>query len=316
MKRTLRRIGLGFGGFLLLLIVVLTTTAHMRWNRTFNAPMPDIRASTDPEVIARGEYLAKGPAHCVDCHTVPGKPALSGGSEWALPFGTIRSKNLTPDPETGIGRRTDAELARLLRYGVRHDGRAGMPFMEFQNLSDEDLVAVISYLRSLEPVHNPVPEHDLNLMGKAVMAFLIKPIGPASPPPAASPAAAPTLERGAYLANSVANCAGCHSERNPMDGSYVKPRFAGGGSMPLDSDPTRVFVTPNLTPHPGTGHIVNWSEEQFLARFRAGKAFEDSHMPWTAYNAMSDDDLRAIFRYLMSLEPVDNATGPLIQAAK
>jgi mono/diheme cytochrome c family protein len=316
MKRTLRRIALGIGGFLLLAVTLLVTTATMRWNRTFDAPYPELRASTDPAVIARGEYLARGPAHCVDCHTAPGKPALTGGYEWDLPFGTVRSPNITPDAETGIGRRTDAELARILRHGVRHDARAAMPFMEFQQMSDEDLVAVISYLRALDPIHNRVPAHELNLMGKAVMAFLIRPIGPVGMPAATAPAEGPTTERGAYLANSVANCAGCHSERNPMDGSYVGARFAGGGTMPMKSDPTRVLVTPNLTPHPETGHIVRWSEDQFVARFRVGKAFEDSHMPWTSYGEMSDHDLRALYRYLMSLEPVENATGPLIQPAK
>jgi mono/diheme cytochrome c family protein len=313
MKRTAKRLGLGIGGLLLLAATVLVTTAHLRWDRTFDAPVPDIQASTDPAVIARGEYLARGPAHCVDCHTAPGKPELSGGFEWQIPLGTIRSPNITPDPVTGIGRRTDAELARILRYGVRHDGRAAMAFMEFQHLSDEDLVAVISYLRSLEPVNNPVPDHDFNLMGKALMSFLIQPVGPTSAPPATSPAEGPTLERGAYLANSVANCAGCHTERDMTNGSYLKPRFAGGFVMPLDSDPTRAFVTPNLTPDPATGHIVGWSEDRFIARFRAGKAFEDSHMPWAAFNSMSDDDLRAVYRYLTSLEPVHNETGPMIQ---
>jgi mono/diheme cytochrome c family protein len=316
MKRTFKRIGLGIGGVLTLAVIVLVTTAHMRWNRTFDAPYPPIRASTDPAVIARGEYLARGPAHCVDCHTAPGGIELAGGHVWELPFGIARSPNLTPDAETGIGRRTDGELARLLRHGVRHDGRAGLPFMEFQQMSDADLVAVISYLRALEPVRNPVPDHELNMVGKAVMAFLITPIGPASTPPVESPAEGPTLERGAYLANSIANCAGCHSERNMLDGSYIDARFAGGGSMPMKSDPTKMLVTPNLTPHAGTGHISAWTEEQFIARFRAGRAFEDSHMPWTAYNFMSDDDLRAVYRYLMSLEPVEKVTGPLIQEVK
>jgi mono/diheme cytochrome c family protein len=314
MKRILQRIVLGAGGLLLIGLLVLVTTAQLRWSRTFDAPLPDIRASSDPAIIARGEYLARGPAHCVDCHTAPGGAEMAGGFEWHLPLGIVRSRNITSDPETGIGRRTDAEIARLLRYGVRHDGRAALPLMEFQHLSDEDLVAVISYLRTLEPVHNPVSDHDFNVMGKTVMSFLIRPIGPQTPPAATSPAEGPTLERGAYLANAVANCAGCHSERNPMDGSYTGARLAGGSIWDMESDPTRVFVTPNLTPDARTGHLAGWSEDAFVSRFRAGKRFGDSHMPWGAYNAMSDDDLRAIYRYLMSLDPVENETGPLVQA--
>jgi mono/diheme cytochrome c family protein len=131
-----------------------------------------------------------------------------------------------------------------------------------------------------------------------------------------TPAEAPTAERGEYLANRVANCAGCHPQRNLLDGSYTGPRFSGGGVIPRETDPSQVYVTPNLTPDSATGHIYRWSEDQFVARFRAGRVFEDTHMPWAAFGKMSDTDLRAIYRYLRSLAPVTNPTGALIQPAK
>ena len=106
---------------------------------------------------------------------------LAGGRPFHLPFGTIYSRNLTPDVETGIGRYTDGELARVLRHSVKPDGRAALPFMESQNLSEEDLTAIISFLRSQPPVRRAVPDHDLNLVGKAVIAFLIEPVGPSGP---------------------------------------------------------------------------------------------------------------------------------------
>ena len=81
----------------------------------------------------------------------------------------------------------------------------------------------------------------------------------------------------------------------------------------MDDDASRVFVTPNLTPDPKTGHIAGWTEEQFLARFRAGRLIEGSHMPWSLFGRMSDDDIRAIYRYLRTLPPVENETGPLLQ---
>jgi mono/diheme cytochrome c family protein len=321
MKRKLFKIGLGVTGFPAVVVVALLSVAQVRWDRTYDAPYPDIRASADSSVIARGRYLAYGPAHCAYCHTtidkMPGidrgeQPVLSGGHTFPLPFGTFYTPNLTPDAETGIGRRTDAELARTLRYGVRADGRVALPFMEFHNMSDDDLTAVISFLRSQPAIRNDVREHEVNALGKAILAFMIKPVGPEKTPPVHAPEGA-TIERGAYLANSVAGCVGCHTERNMMDGSYTGAPFSGGGVMPMDDNPDSVFVTPNLTPDPKTGRITQWTEDAFVARFRAGRVYAKSHMPWGPYNKMSDDDLRAIYRYLRSLPPVENETGPSLQ---
>ena len=98
-----------------------------------------------------------------------------------LPFGDIYSANLTPDRETGIGTRTDGELARVLRFGVRADGRAAVPLMEIQ-LRDDDLAAVIAYLKSTAGrVAHAVPEHALSLFGKALMAFAIAPAAAETP---------------------------------------------------------------------------------------------------------------------------------------
>lgn len=306
-------------------LALLGAVGQARWDRTFDVAEPELRASTDPAVIARGRYLAYGPAHCAVCHTPKSQQAevdagaelpLVGGHAWDLPFGTVYSPNLTPDEETGIGGRTDGQLARMLRHGVRHDGRSAVPFMEFQNMSDEDLVAVISFLRSQPPVRSAVPEHRLNAVGRMVMAYLIAPIGPSGTPASTAPPEEATVERGAYLVNNVAGCAACHSKRNLLDGSYSGPRLAGGNAMPVEDDPSRVIVSPNLTPDPVTGRIADWTEDQFVARFRAGRLVEGSHMPWGSYGRMSDTDLRAIFRFLRSLEPIENETGPVIQPAK
>jgi mono/diheme cytochrome c family protein len=304
---------------------VLAAGGQARWDRTFDVAEPALRASADPALIERGRYLAYGPAHCAMCHTTQDQwPRLeagetvpmTGGSPTRLPFGTIHTPNLTPDAETGIGRWTDGQLARMLRYGVRPDGRAAVPFMETQDLSDEDIVALLSFLRSQQPVHNAVPPHELNALGRMVMAYLIRPKGPSAPPPAESPPEEATVARGRYVANTVAGCVGCHTDRSMLDGSFTGPRFAGGLKMPMDDDPTRMFVTPNLTPDSATGHIYQWTEERFSARFRAGRVHAGSHMPWAPYARMSDTDLRAIYRYLRSLDPVRNETGPLIQAMR
>jgi mono/diheme cytochrome c family protein len=320
-KRIVLRLVLGLLALVALAATTLGATAMTRWDRTFDVPLPDLHASTDPDVIDRGRYLVFGPAHCSYCHTpqeswsrldAGEELPLIGGYGFELQIGTLYSSNLTPDVETGIGRYSDPQLARMLRHGVRPNGRAALPVMEFQNMSDEDVVAVISYLRTAPAVRNEIPENRWNMLGKTLMATMIGPVYPDGPPPAAGPAAGATVERGSYVANSVANCAGCHSPRNLTDGSYTGPRFSGG-VMDVDGDPTRFFSVPNLTPDPATGHITGWSEDQFVARFRAGKRYEDSHMPWDAFARMSDDDLRAVYRYLRTLEPVHNETGALLQ---
>jgi hypothetical protein len=97
-----------------------------------------------------------------------------------------------------------------------------------------------------------------------------------------------------------------------MSGAYEGARFSGGNPSPSDRDPSVLLAPPNLTPHDGTGHITSWSEDQFLARFRAGTIIPETIMPWGAYGRMTDDDLRAIFRYLRTLTPVDRNPGPIV----
>ena len=235
---------------------------------------------------------------------------LSGHHLFRLPFGEIYSANLTPDPATGIGGRTDGDLARVLRYGVRADGRAAFPLMEFQ-LSDEDLTAVISYLRSRPPVSLAVPDHHLTLLGKALMAFAIAPATPDRSPLHDSPVA-PSVTRGDYLANHVSSCVACHTDRGP-DGKLVGPRFSGGQRMDVAADPTKVYVSPNLTPDPDTSPIGTWSEDAFVARFRVGPTIAGTPMPWGAFARMTDDDLRSVYRYLRSLPPTRKAVGPPVQ---
>lgn len=308
----IRKVLLGVGAGIVVLVVLLLVTISLRWDRHFDAPYPKLAASTDPAVIARGRYLAFGPAHCAECHTPPadlaavrsgGSPPLSGGRIFAIPPGTFRVPNITPDTATGIGRFSDSAIARMLRYGVRHDGRAAIPFMEFQEMSDADIVAVLSFLRSQPAVHSPIAAHDLNLMGKAVMAFVIKPVPPSATPPTESPPPGPTPERGAYLVTGLANCAGCHTQRNMMTGAYTGPRLAGGTQMETEGAKPIPVVPPNITGD-STGRTGLWTEDQFVARFRAGERIPGSPMPWVAFSRMSDDDLRAIYRYLRSVRGV------------
>lgn len=305
MKKILKWTGL----ILLFVIVGLVITILTRQHLKYDAPFPAITASDDSAMIARGRHLVLGPAHCVDCHSsirnvdsmlkLGQDPPLSGGNEFDLPFGKFYVKNITPDKETGIGNLTDAEFARLIRYGVKKNGEALLPFMPFQNMSDEDLTAIISYLRSVKPVRNPVPDHSYNMMGRVIKAFLIKPEGPTEPIRSAVWRDT-TAEYGRHLAMVVANCNECHTKRDDI-GRYVGKTLAGGTVFKEEGKPD--LLSPNLTPHP-TGRIYSWSVETFIGRFRRGKQIEHSHMPWQSYGRMTDDELKAIYYFLQTLEPV------------
>jgi len=301
---------------LVVIIAGLLIFIFVAWNKKHNAPYPAITASTDSVVIARGKYLVFGPAHCASCHVPMDKHTevdkgvevpLSGGWELTIPPGTFRARNLTPDMETGIGKLTDAEVARVMRYSVGHDGRSIFPFMPFQEMSDEDLTAIISFLRSQKPVKNPIKPSEYSFLGKAVMAFgLIKPVAPKNTPPK-SVATDSTILSGSYLANSIANCAGCHTKRDLKTGKFTGPVFAGGFQMlPDEFTKGYSFVTPNLTPDPETGLITNWSESVFVKRFQSGRIHKTSPMPWESFSKMTEMDLKAVYRYLQSLKPVHN----------
>ena len=318
-----------------LLLVVLVASAFSvyvwrTWDRSYDEfPVPDVRASSDPAVLARGEYLVYGPAHCVECHSSSfeefqkimdgGKVPLQGGTKFeAPPLGAIYSKNLTPDPDTGIGRYTDGQIARMMRYNVRPNGRASVaPMMPFHNMSDEDMIAIISFLRSQPAVRHQVPENEWTVFGKVIrtISSSFKPRDPNTVrPPKTAPAEMPTKERGEYLARYVGNCVGCHT---PLDDTTFEPsgpEFSGGEDfepMPLPgADRQTWFRTPNITPKKGSALMKFPDRATFVARFKVGgRQHPGTPMPWEAYARMSPEDVGAIYEFLRSLPPADGATG-------
>ncbi len=290
-----------------------------RQNLRFDAPLPAIAASSDSAVIARGHYVVRNVAPCAACHGavdaldayVAGEDVpLSGGFVFPIPPGDIHVPNITPDAETGIGALSDGQIARALRHGVGREGRTLLPFMEMQGLSDEDLRAVISYLRGQPAVSHVVPAHRFNLLGNVLRAtVLANPVEASSPPPAVSPHGA-TVENGRYLAASVAICQACHTARDMATGQFTNAPFSGNTEFVDESDMSRTWAPPNLTPDPKTGMSAILDEDAFVARIRAGRVIPGSPMPWQAYARMDEDDLRAIHRYLRTLPPVEHDTGP------
>jgi mono/diheme cytochrome c family protein len=267
-----------------------------------------------PERLARGKYLlTSGQPPCVMCHsplevTPDGGLTVQPGTEFSgrsfdvegVPF--VVAPNLTPDPETGIGTWTDDQLARAIREGISHDGRALfpiMPYEKFHAMSDEDLAAVIVYLRSLPPVR-----HEL---AKTAVPFPLNRLINSVPEPVTAPVSADLStpeKRGAYIAQ-MGVCADCHTTRDDKGNVRAEMAFAGGTAMPFGSRKT--VYSANLTP--GVNGIPYYTEDLFVETIRTGKVRSrklDSMMPLELYKNMTDQDLKDLFAYLKTLKPVDH----------
>ncbi len=325
MRKALRIVAMAFGA---LAIVILGCAVYFTVSplpRYADVPLPDIHAVDDPAVIARGRYVAHAISHCPHCHapaaeitrhqTSRGAPDdLSGGSPISGgPFGDFYPANLTPD-ETGIAGLSDGQLARAVRQGILHDGSLSVVMSAaVGQLSDEDLRAVISYLRALPPIKHAVSAREDGVLSKAMLR-LFRPRKHAQVQHV--PEGPPSVARGKYIAENAGLCSGCHTAHEQV-GTFepMAPPFSGGSPFPDRSDPAFEFAPPNLTPDESTGHLRGWSEDAFVSRFRAGRAFADSPMPWESFAQMTDDDLRSIYRYLQTLPPVRNITGPVRRKA-
>ena len=320
--RILLRILKWIGVTVLAAAVVLAAYVYRTWDREWDSPLPDLHASSDPAVIARGEYLVYGPAHCAECHMTSAevfekyvetgvRQPLSGGYPLpAPPLGVVYSANLTPDPETGIGRYSDGQIARMLRYAVKPNNLASIrPLMPYGDMSDEDIVAVISFLRAQAPVRNVVPGAEWTLVGKVIksLAPTFKPRTDAEiHPPKTSPPSQATRERGEYIARSLGNCIACHSPLNQLTFAVNGPEFSGG--LPIEPralsgvDHSLWFKPPNLTPLPGSALTRFPDRDTFVARFqKGGRKYQASPMPWDCYARMSADDIAGIYEFLHSL---------------
>jgi mono/diheme cytochrome c family protein len=326
MSRLLKRAALLLASLLALALLAAggaALYALKAYQRTWDVPLPATRAVTDPAVIARGEYLVNGPAHCADCHSPDGaKEAmfrgelvpLTGGTGEITFLGDWTAPNLTPDSATGLGTLSDGEIARSLRTGVNREGRIALPFKDtYADMAEEDLVAILSYLRSLKAEPGVAPRKDVNLLGKITLAYFLEPYGPKHPPIRQRFAPDTTVAYGDYVANVIGRCESCHTPRNLKTGEFLGAPFSGGMPFKSRARPGMLYVSPNLTPDPETGVLTNWDEDTFVEVMKRGAAFADSPMPWGSYRRMTETDLRALYRYLHSLAPVRRDNGPIAQ---
>jgi len=326
-KSTLR-IGGGIAAGIGLIIVGLVVYVNSSWKRVYERPVTEMKAPNDAATVARGEYIFKYGHECWQCHSpvMDSRIPPSGGREFDLRnvgpgFGIFYSRNITPDQETGIGSWTDGQIVRALREGLRPDGTVLFPIMPIEamrGLSDEDALSIVAYLRSLEPVRTELKESEPSFMAKTLFTFgMIKPeaqITEVVP----TPEKGITVEYGKYLANSATGCMDCHTPRNLDDGSFYRDSTFAGSSIRFGQDEKGVDVEAyarNIRPDPETG-IGAWTEEQFLDAVRAGMRPDgtvlSTHMPYSYYGLLEEDDVKAIYRYLMSLEPITRTTPPPI----
>jgi mono/diheme cytochrome c family protein len=182
----------------------------------------------------------------------------------------------------------------------------------FADLTEADLVAILSFLRSLRPTPGVAPSQDINLLGKVALTYFITPYAPKGAL-LAELTPEPSARYGEYLAKSLGGCSACHTARSLKTGAYLSPFFSGGLQFRSRLNPQNMYVSPNLTPDIATGHITRWSEEDFIQRFRAGLVMADSPMPWGGFSRMTDTDLRALYRFLRGLPPVHHDVGPTVQ---
>ena len=262
-------------------------------------------AQPSPDPVARGRYLVETVAACGNCHTPQGPAGnlpgmtLAGGSVFdERPFRAV-SPNITPDPETGIGRWTDAQLIRAIREGKRPDGTTigpPMPFELYRGLSDADVAAMVAYLRTVPPVRNAVARSEYRI-----------PLPPAYGPPVESvvgPPADDPVARGRYIAGPLGHCIECHTpmgEGGRGDGAKV-----GGGGQTFGG-PWGVSVARNITPHPEAG-IGRWSDDEVIRAMTKGVSADGRQlfppMGYAYYAGASEADLRDLVAYLRSLPPL------------
>lgn len=257
-----------------------------------------------PARLARGRYLAEGVLSCFLCHSErawdkPGAPPKAGRKGAGQIMRNekdylIVAPNITPDRATGAGAWPDDALSRAIREGVGHDGRALHPQMfysSFRNLSDEDVVSVVVYLRSLPAVSNKLPPTRMPDDRRKEIAAKLAPITQPVPMPDQST----PLARGRYLIH-LADCIGCHTSWH----SDRMPGLFAGGNL-IERGERKAFST-NLTPDPSG---VPYDEAAFIRVIRTGKSGTLSPlMPWIALRNLNDADLSSIRVALRRLEPV------------
>ncbi len=314
--KTLLKVVVGL--VVLLLIVAACGYGYLLFAYPKAPPPPTVSFDASPERLARGEYLAEHVVGCATCHTQrdwtkfsgPAKRELLGAGNEPFdlgPAGFLYSKNITP---AGIGSWTDGELLRAVTQGVSKDGTPLFPLMPYPHfgvMSEDDVHAVLAYVRSWKAIEGVAPERRLSFPLNLIVRTM--------PGPNAyqqRPSPDDKLAYGKYLTRS-ALCSDCHTPIDDRGTPLPGMDFAGGMEFVETGYTVR---SANITPDADTG-IGSWTEQQFIDKFKGFETPSDATlseserrqntvMPLTAYAGMTREDLSAIYAYIRTLKPVTN----------
>jgi mono/diheme cytochrome c family protein len=266
---------------------------------------------TQADALARGEYIMRM-GDCEACHTAKGGARFAGGRPFVLPFGTIYTPNITPDPETGIGKWSDTQFLTAVHKGISADGTRlypAFPYASYTLMTDADVLALKSYLFSLPPVRqaNKPNTFAFPFNQRWLMVFWsaffnsdqrFRPIREQTP----------EWNRGAYLVEATGHCGECHTPRNLLQAMNQRQKFAGGAA--------EGWTAYNITSDPVSG-IGDWSPEELALYLKSGHA----HGRGTASGPMGEavdvslselttSDIAAIVTYVRSVTPIRSNSLP------
>jgi cytochrome c553 len=286
----------GLVTLILTALLVLGLIGFYKLNERHDNPVANIQVAGTPAQIARGQQLAH---LCVKCHTSNGQLPLSGVNFLAKfagpPLGRLYAPNLTPGGN--IDDWTDGEVIRAIREGLHKNGRSLLIMGAKKALSDDDVQALVAYLRSQPATGEPTPTNAFDLFGALFINLFDfrsaqPPVGHVTGPQPRTP------EYGKYMVD-VIGCRACH-------GDQLQGKVDTGAPGPPPG--------PNLTKI-----VPQWTEEQFMTFFNTGtlpgggtvpiltlpSGFSEPRMPWSEVRAdTTDDELKAMYAYLHSLPPV------------
>ena len=263
--------------------------------------------------VARGKYMFGATGGC-GCHTVPKGQPNAGGRKYEGPFGTVYSSNITPDKQTGIGSWTDEQIMTAIRLGRRPNGDRLLPvhpFPVFNGMAEEDLRAIVAFLRTTKPVsREKEPKKLVPLFESVFLPAWLAAFAPRETPPPKAPTTG--VARGEYLVKAVGHCGECHTPRTMTMATDNSRFLAGTPKGPEDQ------AMPNITPDRETG-IGKWSVEEIADYLGSGNKpdgdvagglmAEVIDGTLAGYKDMSKADLLAIAQYLKTIPPVRNKIG-------
>jgi mono/diheme cytochrome c family protein len=265
-------------------------------------------AQDQDALLKRGEYLINGPVACGNCHNTRAEDmSFVPGMEFAGGFHIVDkgidayAANITPDRDTGIGTWTDEQIITAIRQGKTPDGEIifpPMPVPTYNNMSDDDVKAIVAYLRTVKPVNNQVQESKFEIPQQAM------------PPAKGAPAPSPDdqLAYGGYIVNALAHCFECHTTPDANGVPDFKNSLGAGGFI-IQLAPGMTVATANITSDPETG-LGKWSDDDIKKAMTQGIDREGGHlsppMPFTFFANMTPQDLDAVVAYVRTIPPIVN----------